>query len=190
MDELRVVDERSFLQFAASIRNLPGKKHVFFFYEKEYRPEIQQADLNRLLSNNQDNPNIMAHLQDLFQLYARTPSIDPQRIQQAFGDSKICLHFIFLNREPELEPGIYMREQSEDIYNSFSLVANETGGIVDTSLNPAASFEKAVHAAETYYLLYYTPLNNIEDGKFREINVRIKGQNYKVVHRPGYFARK
>ncbi|MBU2438728.1 MAG: VWA domain-containing protein, partial [Acidobacteria bacterium] len=143
MDQMRVVDEKSFLQFAASLRNIRGNKHVFFFYEKEYRPEIQQSDLNRLLSNNQDNPNILAHLQDLFQLYARTPSIDPQRIQQAFGDSGICLHFLFINKEPELEPGIFMREQSEDIYDSFSQVAAVTGGVIDTSLNPAASFEKA-----------------------------------------------
>ncbi|MCG2815750.1 MAG: VWA domain-containing protein [Candidatus Aminicenantes bacterium] len=190
MDQMRVVDEKSFLQFAASLRNIRGNKHVFFFYEKEYRPEIQQSDLNRLLSNNQDNPNILAHLQDLFQLYARTPSIDPQRIQQAFGDSGICLHFLFINKEPELEPGIFMREQSEDIYDSFSQVATVTGGVIDTSLNPAASFEKAVDAAESYYLLYYTPLNNIEDGKFREIRVKVTGKNYTLRHRPGYFARR
>lgn len=30
--------------------------------------------------------------------------------------------------------------------------------------------------------------NYVPDGKFRKIKVRVKGQNYRVIHRAGYFA--
>jgi len=47
----------------------------------------------------------------------------------------------------------------------------------------------AVEASENYYLLYYTPQSTARDGKFREIRVRVKDRNVRVVHRVGYFAR-
>ncbi len=48
--------------------------------------------------------------------------------------------------------------------------------------------EKALDAAENYYLLYYSPKNRILDGDFRNINVKIKQGKYRITHRLGYFA--
>ena len=67
-------------------------------------------------------------------------------------------------------------------------VAKATGGLTDSSANPAFSFKKASDAVENYYLLYYTPSKLTADGQFRTIKVRVKGKNYKVTHRAGYFA--
>jgi len=39
-----------------------------------------------------------------------------------------------------------------------------------------------------YYLLYYSPKNYVANGKFMEITIRVKGQNYKITHRAGYIA--
>ncbi len=40
MEELRVVDEKLFLMFAQQLKRLGGQKIVFFFYQREFRPEI------------------------------------------------------------------------------------------------------------------------------------------------------
>jgi len=67
-------------------------------------------------------------------------------------------------------------------------MARATGGFIDSSANAEALFKQAVEASENYYLLYYIPLNYKEDGKFKEIKVRVKNKKYKVTHRLGYFA--
>jgi hypothetical protein len=37
-------------------------------------------------------------------------------------------------------------------------------------------------------LLYYRPANYRADGRFQKIEVRVKGEGLKVVHRLGYVA--
>ncbi|MCJ7682303.1 MAG: VWA domain-containing protein [Candidatus Aminicenantes bacterium] len=187
LEEMRVIDDRTFIQFAQSVKKQPGRKYVFLFYEREFRPEINQSDLNRMASNYQDKPQIMSHLQDLFQLYSRSPSLDSDQISRVFGDSNITFNLMFINKEPEQVPGIYMREQSEDVYSAFSSLAKETGGIVDASMNPEPSFRKAVDSAVNYYILYYRPQSTASQGTYCQIRVLIPDKNYTVLHRPGYF---
>ncbi|MBU1475423.1 MAG: VWA domain-containing protein [Acidobacteria bacterium] len=186
LEEMRLINERSFIEFAQSVKRQPGRKYVFLFYEREFRPEINQSDLNRMASNYQDKPQIMNHLQDLFQLYSRSTSLDSAKISRAFGDSNITFNLMFINKEPEQVPGIYMREQSEDVYSAFSSLAKDTGGIVDVSMNPEPSFRKAVDSAENYYILYYRPRSAASQGTYRQIRVLIPNKTYSVLHRPGY----
>jgi hypothetical protein len=42
--------------------------------------------------------------------------------------------------------------------------------------------------SENYYLLYYSPKDYVIDGKFKRIEVEVKGDKYRVAHRAGYFA--
>jgi len=84
--------------------------------------------------------------------------------------------------------GLRHRDITEDIYKAFSGIASDTGGIIESSANVSAAFQKAASASENYYLLYYSPQDYKPDGKFRKIRVRVKGKNYKVNHRAGYIA--
>jgi hypothetical protein len=67
-------------------------------------------------------------------------------------------------------------------------MADATGGFVDSSSNPASSFKRAIDASENYYLLYYMPQKYKKDGRFKEIEVRVKEKKCRVVHRMGYFS--
>jgi len=81
-----------------------------------------------------------------------------------------------------------MEEHSEDIFAPFLEMSQATGGVAASSSNPAFAMKKAADASENYYLLYYAPSDVQADGKFREIKVSVKGKNYRVSHRAGYFA--
>jgi len=188
MEELRFVDEKKFLQFAQALKRQRYQKNVFFFYQREYRPEIQPRVLNQMMSLWQENPNILADLMDLFQHYHRSITIDADKIKQAFADSSILFNFIFMDKIRVHASGIFMREQSEDIFRVFSDVAEATGGIMDNSQNPSYAFKKAIEASESYYLLYYSPTDYNKDGKFKSIKVRVINEDYKIIYRQGYFA--
>ena len=81
-----------------------------------------------------------------------------------------------------------MRDISSAMFSAFYEMAKVTGGITDSSANLASSFERVAIASENYYLLYYTPENYRADGKFRNIKVKVKGNNFRVHHRAGYIA--
>ncbi len=188
MEGLRIVDQDLFLQFAKQVKAMEGQKHVYFFYEREFRPELSPQVSSNIVSEYHDQPNIMGDLQDLFQFYQRHDRINTQKISQAFADASICFNLLFVDREERNAAGIHMREQSEDLYKTFTETAKATGGVVDTSRNPSAGFHNALDASENYYLLYYSPANYTPDGSYKNIEVRVKDRNYKVTHRKGYYA--
>ena len=188
MEELRFVDQNKFLQFAKALKTLDGQKNVYLFYQREYRPELAPAIVNQIFSQYQDNPNIIGDMQDLFSFYHRYSTVDSVVVKQAFSDASVLFNLIFLDKEKENISGVYLKEQSEDIFRAFSDVAKATGGVVDTSQNPYAAFKGALDKSESYYILYYTPLDRTKDGKFRTIKVSVKGKDYAVKHRLGYYV--
>ncbi len=188
MEKLRVVDEKLFLMFAQQLKRLSGQKNVFFFYQREFRPEISGSVYNLIQSAYQDKPDILAQLTELFAFYRRESAWNANRIKQAFADSSIDFYFLFMDKRPESAVGITMREQSEDVFSTFLEVTKATGGLIRTSQNPAAGFKDAVNSSECCYFLFYSPKDYQQDGKFKKIEVRIKNKDYTIKHRTGYYA--
>ena len=188
MERLRVVDEKWFLTLAQQMKMIGGQKNVFFFYQREFRPEISGTAYNRIISEYQDKPNVLAEINDLFAFYRRDTELNPNRIKQAFADSSIDFYFLFMDRRPESAPGIIMKEQSEDVFSTFSEVTKATGGLIRTSQNPAMGFKNAVTASESCYFLFYSPKDYKKDGKFKKIEVKMKNRDYNIKYRTGYIA--
>ncbi len=120
-------------------------------------------------------------------------SFDVDKLKQAFSDSSISCHFLYItksfNQGEGREPSeMEQLESAMETFRGFSQIAEVTGGLKDSSANASASFERAVDYSENYYLLYYSPKNYKADGKFKTIKVKVKGQNYRVTHRAGYIA--
>ncbi len=195
---LKHLQEKNLLDFARYLKDLDGQKHVFLFYQKETLPQLSDRAMMSLFSDGQDHPQYYQKLYDLFLFYRRDINFDVDKIKEAFSDSSISSHFLYLTQtrsyitDPDIMTSagdlIQMQEKSEDIFSAFKQVADATGGITESSANPSYMFKKAVETSDNYYLLYYTPKNYREDGKFRNVKVKIKGENYRVLHRAGYIA--
>jgi len=189
LENLRSIEQKKFLEFSDLIRDEEGQKYIFMFYEKEYIPQIDPKILDQYLAIFQDRPNIIHTISGLFDFYKREINLDVKRIKQAYADSSISIHFLYISRPPQHVFGIRMEEHSEDIFSVFHEMAKATGGYSASSANSAFLFQQALGASENYYLLYYTPQNYKSDGKFKEIKVKVKEKNFRVEHRLGYFAR-
>ncbi len=188
IEKLRRVDQARLLNFAEILKNKDGQKYVFIIYQREYVPQIEPLIFNKFVAEFQDQPHILRGLYRMVETSHRNISFDVDLVKRAFADSSISIHFLFLTPPIKQIHGVYFQERSEDIYGVFREMAEATGGFIDSSANAVASFKKAVEASENYYLLYYSPQKYQKDGKFKEISVRIKEKNYKVIHRQGYFA--
>lgn len=178
--DLKYMDERKIQEFADFLKDTEGQKHVFLFYQKELIPLLPGLDAFARAELSKDI------------------AFDTVKVRQAFSDSSISVHFLFVTNKPgmhdNLDVGrmaplrVEIMDQSDSIFAAFREVARATGGIADSSANPMASFRKAVSASENYYLVYYSPRDYRPDGKFRQIEVRVKGRNYRVTYRAGYYA--
>lgn len=186
LEALRTIEESKLVRFAQALKVQPGQKFIFFIYQREYRPEISPLKIHELTGLYQDQPNIISDVQELFQYYHRDISLNTQALKETFADSGAILNFLFMNKTPEKASGIVMKEKSEDVFKAFTDISRATGGIVDTSQNPAAAIKNTLKTSEKYYLVYYTPESFIKDGTFKNIQVRIKDKDYRVVNRLGY----
>ncbi len=195
---LKHLQEKNLINFANYLKGLDGQKHVFLFYQKETLPQLSDRRMVSLFSDAQRKPHYYQKMYDLFLFYRRDINFDVNKIKEAFSDSSISSHFLYLTQtrsytsdmdiKTPAEDLIQMQEKSEDIFSAFKQVAKATGGITESSANPTYMFKKAVDTSENYYLLYYTPKNYTADGKFRNVKVKIKEGNYRVLHRAGYIA--
>jgi hypothetical protein len=188
LENLRRIDQQKLLDFAEFLKSKDGQKHIFLFYEREFLPQLHPNTLSQFMFEYQDRPGLLLSLSDLFKSYKREVFIDVEKVKQAFADSSISIHFLFIKKPPELGSSLLMQERSEDVYLAFKQMAQATGGLAEISANPAYAFQRAVEAFENYYLLYYSPKDYKRDGKFKKIKVRVKSKNFNITHRAGYFT--
>jgi VWFA-related protein len=186
LKNMRRLEQDKLLDFAETLKKIEGQKNVFMLYQRDAIPG-QNSSIGNMATAD--------YLYSLDEL-GKDVTFDVEKVKQAFSDSMISAHFIYITNTEQYQQSILNQEPSNAITNDWSMntfgalfeVAKATGGLTDSSANPAFSFKKASDAVENYYLLYYTPKDLTADGKFRTIKVRVKGKNYKVTHRAGYFA--
>ena len=185
---IRGVEQKKLMDFGAALKKIEGQKVVFILYQREHIPQV--SDSVRLQYSNlfNDDTAMYMTLANIMDFPSGDFALDVDLIEQAYADSSISAHFLFLTKLAERHSFITMQEFSSDVFNAFKTLADATGGTVDSSSSPEYLFEKAVEATENYYLLYYTPKNYVADGKFKKIEVKVKGKKYKVTHRAGYIA--
>jgi len=177
--DLTEVTEARVMDFADALKSLEGEKHVFLIFQKDVLPgheftEDRQAELFKPVS------------------------FDVDRIKRHFADAAITIHCLYITKTPAfaVHPmkqsgsilGSRLQDLSADIYASFKEMAAATGGLTESTTNPNFALRQATEASGNYYLLYYRPVDYRADGRFQEIEVRVKGEGLKVVHRLGYIA--
>ncbi len=84
--------------------------------------------------------------------------------------------------------GMEEKLRSDPFYNLRQL-ADQTGGIFIHDTNDlGAGLEKVDQDLHSYYLLAYTPKDGDFDGRFRQIEVKVKVPGAEVRYRKGYYA--
>ncbi len=188
LDSIRTVDQKKLLSFTEYLKDSVGQKYVFMFYQKEFIPQIEPRILDQTISILNDRPDIVHKLTEIMSFYRREVTFDVAKVEQAYADSSIAIHFLYLTNPPREKYGVHFEEHSEDIFSAFRQMSNATGGFSESSMNPDFLMRKAVEASENYYLLYYSPSEYKSDGKFKQIEVRVKRAGHQVSYRAGYFA--
>ena len=187
---IRGIDEQKLMAFASYLKDREGQKFVFFMYQREVVPVPDKKLLLVAQDVWQDRPDIQMSLMELFGFNSRGVLLNTDLVKRTFSDSSIAIHFLFLTSPSQNAPsGVQMEEHSEDVFSPLMEMAAATGGYAGSSANPSDLMKTAETASENYYLLYYAPTSTALDGALRNIRVSVKGRDYRVLHRAGYYAK-
>ena len=196
-ESLRSVDEEGLINFAQFLKEKEGQKNVFMFYQKDVVPQLKPRVIEEIVTGNQDRPDIGQSVTELFDFFRRDININVDNVKKIFSDSSISMHFLYITQPPFQSSSvsrsgsgqaITLSDQSENVFSTFQEMAQATGGFSGSSFYATETFKKALDASENYYLVYYSPLNYKQDGKFKNVKIRVNGKNYRITHRAGYFA--
>lgn len=190
LEAIREVNESKLVNFAQFLKEHEGQKFVFFIYQREFIPKVDLRVLGEGSSMMQDveGVNVQQMLVSAMEFDHRDVEVNVERLKIAYADASTSVHFLFLSKPRRYVPGVSFVEDTSDIFTPFFELTKASGGFTESSSNPDYLLKKAVDASENYYLLYYTPKDYKSDGKFRNIKVKVKGENYRVLHRAGYLA--
>ncbi len=193
LQTMRQADELRLLDLADHLKGQMGQKYVFMFWERKYIPQVEPQLIKEYLELWEQDPymeqTLSTILDDRLMYNTRETYLDLDRIKKKFADSSTAIHFLQINRPRANRRGIKYFERAEDTYHAFREIVEATGGYSESSQNPEYLFKNALDASRNYYLIYYSPKEPKGDGEFKNIKVRIKGEERKlrILHRAGYF---
>lgn len=194
LEQLRFIDQNRLNEFARFLKSKKGQKYVYIFYQQESIPLLESTVIEGV---DPSRPGSMKTATFFMDIVGKGLSLKTDIVKKAFSDSSTCVHFLYITKDiiDLLEGGrrgslggMRFIEKSGVIFSAFKEIAQATGGLTDVTANISYAFRKAVEASENYYLLFYSPREYRSDGKFRTIEVKIKGGGYRVLHRAGYVA--
>lgn len=104
--------------------------------------------------------------------------------------NEVMIYSIGVGRKLHKEMDFYYQRTVKEILEQLAL---DTGGLFFPAKRMRAlkkAYEKIMEELRHQYSMAYSPLNETRDGRWRKIKVRIKGRDYDVVTRKGYFVPK
>ncbi len=102
--------------------------------------------------------------------------------------NEVIIYSIGVGRNLEKEMDFYNRKSVKEILEQLAF---QTGGLYFPAKRMGAlkkAYELVMEELRHQYSLAYSPLNEIRDGSWRKIEVKIKEKDYSIVTRKGYYA--
>ena len=189
-DQQGYATSNGLLAVVNSMRNLPGRKAVVFFSEGLAIPPNVVPHFRSVI-NQANKLNVSIYTIDSAGLRAISPNQETRDEINALGRRRVDAD---PGRPETGRPMTAMLERNEDLIklnpqSGLTQLALETGGafIGDTN-NVGMRLRQVDEDLHTYYLVSYVPTNQNIDGKFRQISVKPKNNDWEVQTRKGYFA--
>ena len=174
-----------------TLRAVPGRKSLILFSEGlAIPPAVQRLFLGVIDAANRANVSIYA--MDAAGLRAESEQAKIRdQVNRAAGGGGGILGGSSGNGNGPLSKALEKNEDvlRQDPHSGLGTLAQETGGLLfDSTNNLRQGFERVETDLRNYYLVGYTPANDVYDGRFRTIDVKVKRSGVTVAARKGYFA--
>jgi VWFA-related protein len=173
-----------------AMKRLPGRKSLVFFSEGlAIPPAVQRLFLGVIDAANRANVSI--YTMDAAGLRAESKQAETRdKVNQAAGFGLNTAYSAAGGGDP-LTKNLEANEDvlRQDPHSGLGQLAQETGGVLfENTNNLRQGFERIDDDLHNYYLVGYSPANDVYDGRFRKIEVKVKRSGVTIASRKGYFA--
>jgi VWFA-related protein len=171
----------SLLALVNGLGELPGRKAVVLLSEGlTVPPNVEGAFLSVIAAANRAHVSVYA--------------IDAAGVRVQSAAAEASREIESLRTRERAGSWMRMLEQNEDTLRldpgaGLGRLAQETGGrLVQRGNDLAAGLAEVDADLDSYYLLSYAPRNELYDGRFRRITVKVKRPHGRLQARAGYLA--
>lgn len=173
-----------------ALGRLPGRKSLVLFSEGlAIPPAVQRLFLGVIDAANRANVSIYS--MDAAGLRAESEQAKIRdKVNQA-ASYGINTAYSGAGGGDPLTKGLETNEDvlRQDPSSGLGQLAQDTGGLFfDSTNNLRQGFERIEDDLRNYYLIGYSPANEVFDGRFRKIEVKVNRPGITVAARKGYFA--
>lgn len=139
MKSLGKLGEGLFMKLATIVKQKgQGQATIYIFFEKRFRIIPDRRTMETL----RRNPDLAFDANELFLSTNMKEAINVKKVSAALKDAGVKLHFIYIKKEMRKKRGTQLNEFSNDVYSSYSKIAENTGGIVEATAKPAGPLKK------------------------------------------------
>lgn len=140
LQELRQGLEAKLLSYIDVFRRVQGENHLLMFFEQEFRPVPDDKTMGNLRAS----ASIAFDAAEVFMEEQYKSGLDLQKLIAGFKYAKVRFHFLYLQgKSAKTRRGVDYIENSGDVYEIFTKLAQATGGIKTTSAK-TSTFVKQV----------------------------------------------
>jgi len=188
-DQQGFATSNGLLAVVQGLQRVPGRKTIVFFSEGMAIPDRVLAKFQEVIAA-ANRANVAVYTMDAAGLRVHSPTEATRDEINAAARQRAG----YLGREDA--NGIMMKdaERNEDLLrlnpqSGLGQLADQTGGFLVRDTNDArGSFRQIAQDMRFHYVLGYTPSNENYDGRFRNVNVKVRRGGVDVHSRRGYFA--
>jgi VWFA-related protein len=179
------------LGIVQSLSTYPGRKTIVFFSEGLPASPVLSAKLDTIIEA-ANRANVTAYAVDANGLRARSTSVAMKKEMEVFAEERF--RQLAAGGDRTEQPLMRDFERVEDALRldsrtGLARLARDTGGfLVEASNDLSGAFRRIDEDMQFHYLLTYSPVNAVFDGRFRAIEVRVRRPGTQVFARKGYRA--
>lgn len=175
-----------------SLNQLPGRKSVIFFSDGLAIPTAVQPQFQSII-NAANRANVSIYTVDAAGLRSESATGESRRQINALA-ARSANRGNSSGEDTSGQPLTRDLESNENLlrlnpHSGLGQLADQTGGFLIRDTNDLESgLQRIDEDMAAYYLLSYTSQNQNYDGRFRQIEVKLKRPGLDVRSRKGYFA--
>jgi VWFA-related protein len=178
------------LAIVSAMKAVPGRKSVVFFSEGlSITSNVQQRFTSVIATANRANVSI--YPMDAAGLRTESTLAATREGVQGASSRRMNANPTSLPSDRPMTEALEANEAllRADPHSGLGQLADQTGGFLIANSNDLRDgFGKIDTDMRHYYVLTYVPKNTNFDGRFREIDVKVKRSGVRVRSRKGYFA--
>ena len=189
-DEAGYATANALMAVVSAMKAIPGRKSVVFFTEGLAIPDNVKQRFEGVIDA-ANRANVSIYPMDAVGLRVLSTSTETKDGVKEASE-------ITLSRDPTRDvtdrPMMMALEKNEDLlradpHSGLTQLADQTGGFLIANTNDLrGGFKRIDTDMRNYYVLTYSPKNTVYDGKFRQIDVKVKRSDLRISSRKGYYA--